>query len=49
MYCVERAERHLVDMTKMFERAQRNYEQLGGSRETIGDTLNLSEKHDLER
>ena len=46
MFCVERAERHLTEMTKMFKRAQRNFEQLGG---TMEDVVTLNEQHDLER
>jgi len=46
VYYLERAERHLTEMTKMLKRAQRNYEQLGG---TIEEALNPSDKHDLER
>ena len=44
--CVERAERHLTEMTKMFKRAQRNYEQLGG---TVEDVVTINGQHDLER
>ena len=44
--CVERAERHLTEVTRMFKRAQRNYKQLGG---TIEDVVTLNEQHDLEK
>ena len=46
IYCLERAERHLTEITKMFKRAQRNYEQLGGALEEV---VTLNEQHDLER
>lgn len=45
-HCEERAERHLTEMTKMFKRAQRNYEQLGG---TVEDVVTSNEQHDLEK
>ena len=44
--CEERAERHLTEVTRMFKRAQRNYELLGG---TIEDVVTLNEQHDLEK
>lgn len=44
--CVECAERHLTEVTRMFKRAQRNYKQLGG---TIEDVVTLNEQHDLEK